>query len=330
MRKILLSLCLLAAALLLLTGCRARVGVTPPAAENSRSEEARSLQAGGFDTAQQGDSLPSVESPGEGGGAEDTEYTRENPDAQRKEFDAEADAEAREGAESSIHGPGEGDGAGDPDPAGQSRANALLDGAERAVTQTLPAEEAERMGVSEEAETADSAAVYYTVLLRDRLSALYECKRLNVYWELEEDFLTVFKTSAEHQLILDSGCYDVSARLTEERLRVDTGWVCRKNPDVIVKVVSPAALAAQAAGVRDALRRREGWQQIGAVREGRVLLLSSDALDAPHLRLAAALALAKTAYPDQFEDVDPAEALNQLCEEATGLIPEHVYFDLGV
>ena len=96
--------------------------------------------------------------------------------------------------------------------------------------------------VSPDADEADSALTYFTVLLQDRLESLFECQRLTVYWETEEDHVTVHKTSLEHRLILNAGAYDVSARLTEERLVVDAGWVARKNPDLIIRAVPAGVL----------------------------------------------------------------------------------------
>ena len=133
-------------------------------------------------------------------------------------------------------------------------------------------------------------------------------------------------------MILDSGCYDVSARLTEERLAVDAGWVARKNPDLIIRAVPAGVLgtgvysAEAAETIRDMMLRREGWDGIRAVQNGRVILISAEMTEAPHLKLAAELLIAKTAYPDLFRDVDVREALKALTEEATGTIPEATFF----
>ena len=80
------------------------------------------------------------------------------------------------------------------------------------------------MGEDPDAEAADSALTYYTVLLQDRMGSLFECQRANVYWETAQDHVTVHKTSPEHALILQSGAYDVSSRLLPENLLVDDGW----------------------------------------------------------------------------------------------------------
>lgn len=115
-------------------------------------------------------------------------------------------------------------------------------------TRTLPAEEAERLGVSESAPVAETAQRYYDALLQSRVQTLFECKKLNVYIETPNAFVTVHKTSDEHALVLAAGGYDVAAKRAENDLTVDGGWVQRKNPDFIVKWVDASVLGENALG----------------------------------------------------------------------------------
>ena len=191
--------------------------------------------------------------------------------------------------------------------------------AAQTATETLPAEEADRLGADEDAEAADSVLTYYLTLLSDRVGPLFECKRLNVYWETAADHTTVFKSSPEHDLILQAGAYDVTARLLEENLAVDDGWVLRKDPDAVVKVVEGGALdGPAAAALCGELAAREDWAEIGAIREGRILILSGALLDTQAGRTAAAVYLAKLLYPEQMADVDADAALRDLTAEAAG------------
>ena len=318
------ALLLLLLLCLTLSGCRARITNGETAVPPSARTEA-SLNSG-------------AEEQGEPENQEETEQadmpggtSRENPEAARKEFDERAPAEILTGAERTVHGEGEGGGASAERVDADSAVSMLNSEAEKTATQRVAEEEAERMAVSEDAEEADSAMTYFTVLLQDRMGSLFECKRLNVYWETAEDHVTVFKSSPEHQLILDAGAYDVSARLLEENLRVDDGWICRKNPDLIVKVVDSGALGAGAASaaaaraVCDSLLAREGWSAIEAVRSGRVLLISAELLERPYLQTAAMLYIAKVSHPELMADVDTGKALEMLAEEATGALPTGVY-----
>ena len=306
---------LLLLCLLFLTGCRARITVSAAVGTDGK-------EAAGEETE------PSYM---EGDAGEDRERTRENPEAAQKEFDENAAVEIVAGLDRALYGPGEEEGAFAFGDAGQPASKLNADAKETA-SQTVDAPESDRMGTAEDAETADSVFRYYTVLLRERSESLYVCKKLNLYWETAEDHLTVYKTSDEHQLILDAGAYDVSARLLQENLRVDDGWVCRKNPEIIVKIVPRSVLggnvlnAASAEAELQALISRPGWQEMDAVKNQRLLLISGDMLEAPHLRLAAGLLIAKTANPEVYADVDVAQSLKALTEEAAGTAGEGLYY----
>lgn len=258
--------------------------------------------------------------------------TRENPEASRKEYDENAAVELVPGTGRTLGSPGEGEGAGLPAEESRLRAHLLDSEAEKTALQTLAVEESDNLGVSEDAEAADSALTYYTVLLKDRMGSLFECQRQNVYWETPQDHLTVYKTSPEHRLILEAGAYDVSARLLEKNLRVDDGWIVRKNPGVIVKAVDRTVLGSGvvtdgvAREALEALMNRDGYSGVDAVRNGRVILLSEELLEAPHLQTAAMLIIAKTAGPDVLADVDLDEALRLLTEEATGAAPTGIFY----
>lgn len=319
------------AALLMLTGCRTRTGAGQPTVSAAPAETAGETRGGRTvsDAADPLEQTASTEA-GEAGGR-----TRENPEATRREYDESAPAEILPGTDRLLHGEGEGDGRPGTDPEAADRTDRLREGVADTATRTEASPDAERMGVSEDGEVAESAMTYFTVLLRDRMGSLFECKRVNVYWETAEDRVTVHKTSPEHELILQAGAYDVSARLLPENLRVNDGWVARKNPQVIVKIVDSRVLGrgvtenGGAAAVRGSLLAREGWSAVDAVRKGKVVLLSQELLEAPYLRTAAALIIAKAAYPAEMADVDPAEALRMLAEEAAGTALTGVYFDLG-
>ena len=263
------------------------------------------------------------------------ERTKENPESPRKEYDENAPAEIVPGTNRMVYGEGEGDGTFEQGETESETVSKLNDAAAETATRKVPAEEAERLGISEDAQEADSDMTYYTVLLAERMGSLFECQRQYVYWETPQEYVTIFKSSQEHRLILNAGAYDVSARLMEANLRVDDGWVIRKNPGVIVKMVDSGVLgtgvisSGKAREIYTSLIAREGWASIDAVRNGRVLLLSEELLDAPHLQLAAMLAIGKTANPELMRETDLDRAIEALTEEATGGIPTGIYYYHG-
>ena len=313
---LLLSLCLL------LCGCRTRTNGSSelllPDAEESQADETK-----------QGETISEeAERTETGDSGESSSQTKENPEASRKEYDENAPAEIVPGTDHFLHTEGEGNGASASNVASDATANQLNDQAEETATQTVAAEEADQMGVSEDAEAADSALTYFIVLLQDRMGSLFECQRLNVYWETVQEHVTIHKTSPEHALILNAGCYDVSARLLPENLTVDDGWVVRKNPGVIVKIVDGGVLLSKrtSQAMIDSLQSREGWTAIDAVKNHRILLLSQELLEAPYLQTAVLVMIAKTANPDLFADVDLDHMLEMLMEEATGTLPTGTYY----
>ena len=313
---LLLSLCLL------LCGCRTR---TSGSSELLLPDAAESLA----DETRPGESISEAADQTEtGDSGESGSQTKENPGASRKEYDENAPAEIVPGTDRLLHQAGDGNGVSAANEEAVIRASQLNEQADETATQTVAAEEAEQMGVSEDADEADSALTYFTVLLQDRMGTLYECQRLNVYWETVQDHVTIHRTSPEHALILNAGCYDVSARLLPENLTVDDGWIARKNPGVIVKIVDGSVLSSERSSraMADTLRSREGWAAIDAIQNRRVLLLSEELLQTPYLQTAAMVIIAKTANPDLFADVDLDQMLRMLMEEATGTLPTGVYY----
>ena len=210
------------------------------------------------------------------------------------------------------------------DDGGGKDKNREAEDAEYTATKTVSADVAENTGVSQEAHAADTVLLYYQTMLDDRLGSLFECERLYIYWETDTDYKTVFNTSIEHQLITDSGAYDVSAKLIENSLIVDDGWIRRKNPGMVVKVVGSDILGegiqtkALAAEIKGALLVRAGWSELDAAKNKKVLILSEDLLKTQAVKTAAAIYLAKAMYPVLFESVDPDEALKLLTAEERG------------
>lgn len=298
MKKILF----LAALLLLLTtasGCRSRTSAAPRA--SGAQPQAASSDSG---AAAAGEPEALTENGGE---------TGENPLAERAEYDEAARAELLENQSRAVSGEGEGGGLPLTQKDADSRALQLDSASELAAVKTLPAEEAERLGVSESAPVAETAQRYYAALLQSRLRTLFECKKQNVYIETQTAFITVYKSSAEHALVLSAGGYDVAGKRMENDLAVDGGWVQRKNPDFIVKFVAASALNGDTLGE---LLARDGLRETTAAKNGRALLLCESMTDAPQLQTAAALCLAKAMYPDLFADIDAAQAVGQLADEA--------------
>ncbi|MBQ3279835.1 MAG: hypothetical protein IJG94_11845 [Clostridia bacterium] len=326
-------LLLLLGACLALSGCRVRTTVPEQAAGSTADQPALGAEALGSGlSGAETEEADEAENPKN---REETgRLTKENPEASRKEYDESAPVEVVPGTGRKLHDEGEGEGVSVLNEAAEERVSRVNAGAEETAVQTVDAEKAEQKGASEDAPEADSAMTYYSVLLQDRTGSLYECQRTSVYWETAEDHVTVYKSSPEHSLILGAGANDVSSRLQAENLHVDDGWIVRKNPGLVVKVVGGNVLGtgvssdSAARSVYAGLLAREGWAGTDAVRNKKVLLISGEMLEAPHLQLAAMLLIAETANPELFPDADPDRMIALLTEEAAGSAATgHYYYN---
>lgn len=267
-----------------------------------------------------------------------TAPTEEDPNAERREYSSEASAEVSPDAETDViaqapetdalPAPQEGD-------SDDSAARETIEETELDVTETVPEDTAEDLSASNDGETADTALEYYQTLLDSRLKSQFECQKLYIYWETSTDYQTVYKTSIEHQIILLSGGYDVSAKLLEDALNVDDGWIGRKNPGAVVKCVDSSVLGSgvtstsSAQSVLSDMLLRPGWETMDAVKTETVILISDELMRSAAGQTAAAVYIAKEMYPTIFEDIDADGALKLLMEESAGTEVSGVYAYTG-
>lgn len=314
MKRILLFL-FTALLLLSLTACRSRTTVT------ETPDTAFSGENGTPDT--QDGTLPSEEQEFSStvSTPDPDAPTEVDPEAERRTFSDTADAELTPDAENALAGNGQGENAVGHNGEQEHSGAAEAPDAPQTATETVGAENAEKTGADEAGKTADSSLNYYETLLADRLGSLFECQRLYVYWETAEDHVTVHKSSQAHQAILNAGAYDCASKLAADALTVDDGWIARKNPGAVVKIVDSFVLGsgvsstAGAKAVRDTLAARDGWAELDAVKNGRIILLSQELLTTQARRTAAEVLLAKAMYPSLMSDTDAEEAIRALTEE---------------
>ena len=247
--------------------------------------------------------------------------TRENEKSSHREYDALADADIRSGEPHRIQSQGTGSGFFEYAPDALSAVSRLNAESEKSATKLNWVEESDRVSASESGAAADSALQYYRLLLEERTNSLFECKRKLCYLEMPEKYVTIQKSGQMHALLSKAGIYSASARLKENDLIVDAGWIVRKNPDMVVKIV-PSGFLRNGSGKADAerilqeIRHREGFDGISAVKSRSMLLLSEDVILNPCMECAGALILAFHAYPELFDDVDLGTAIGMLRDES--------------
>lgn len=158
----------------------------------------------------------------------------------------------------------------------------------------------------------------YAGILAQGIGSIFDCQRLYVYFEDMRPYHTVNRFMAGHRLILDAGGHNIAAMRGNNALEVDTAWVQRRNPAVIVRTVGSNVLGANvtttihAQTVRDEILQRPYWGGVNAVLHRRVLIISEELLSTNEGMLVAKLYIASVMYPTLFADLDLDELVQQV------------------
>lgn len=146
---------------------------------------------------------------------------------------------------------------------------------------------------------------------------------VSVYWEGYTDYKTVGKSAGGHGLMLLANVASLSAEEDGSSIEISDEYVLEANPQMIVKTVSstkgimgetvtdPTA----AADLYNSIVSRPGWDGVDAVVNGKVLLLHSRICTTPLGLGICPLVMAKLAYPEKFEDIDPNAYLEDMLAE---------------
>jgi iron complex transport system substrate-binding protein len=141
--------------------------------------------------------------------------------------------------------------------------------------------------------------------------------RVRAYLESYSPYQTVTTGAGGEQLLERAGIDNLAAALPGPWPQITNEWLVKENPELIIKAASTTYIQNGygckdmqiVSGFRDQMMRRPGWNQIRAVRENRLYLLSSEIYTGPRAHIGV-LYMAKWAYPERFQDMDP-EAVNR-------------------
>lgn len=136
--------------------------------------------------------------------------------------------------------------------------------------------------------------------------------RVRAYLESYSPYQTVTTGAGGEQLLERAGIDNLAAALPGPWPQITNEWLVTENPDLIIKAASTTYIrngygytdVQIIRGFRDQMMRRPGWNQIRAVRENRLYLLSSEIYTGPRAHLGV-LYMAKWAYPQRFQDMAP-------------------------
>lgn len=164
----------------------------------------------------------------------------------------------------------------------------------------------------------------YQKLFKERTKNIPLNKRPRVYLEGYTDYSGTGPGSGGAELLDGVEARNISAGLRAAYPKVNPEWVVAQNPQVIIKACAssiPSGYGEKPDAMkkkRVEMMRRPGWDKIGAVRQGKVYMLSSEIYTGPRAIVGMAY-MAKWLYPQFFRDVNPAAIHQEMLKRFHGI-----------
>lgn len=124
----------------------------------------------------------------------------------------------------------------------------------------------------------------------------------NVYYEFSP-YTALGKGSGGDELLRLVSTENVTSELEMAYPKVSPEWLLARDPDMILIAVKKGEIFPE---VYDEMVLRQGWEKLSAVKGNRVYLISNEISSGPR-GIIGALYIAKWAYPDKFENIDPGK-----------------------
>jgi len=151
-------------------------------------------------------------------------------------------------------------------------------------------EEVEKLGLILEREDEAAELVEWYAAKMDEIenvvSGIPDEERVRVYFETHGDYKAYGLGSGGHEMLTLAGGRNIVVEegITDDYPEIDPEFVVEENPDVIVKDLSsfrvPSGYGEEdptpMKEYRETMMGRPGWDEIAAVQEGRVYMLSAD------------------------------------------------------
>ncbi|MCL0080042.1 ABC transporter substrate-binding protein, partial [Dehalococcoidia bacterium] len=162
-------------------------------------------------------------------------------------------------------------------------------------------------------------------LIKGRVEGLSPEEKMTVYAEHHaRPFRAIGPGSDWHTMIEQAGGVNIFADIGKPSLDIDPEKVIERNPQVILKRSWRAPMGLGATDI-EAIREylagfidRPGWENLDAVREGRVYLVAGEFGFGPSATILN-LSMGMILQPELFADVDPESLLRQYFEEFHGV-----------
>lgn len=180
-----------------------------------------------------------------------------------------------------------------------------------------------------EKEAGEYVALFekYLKQVTDRTKDLKPEEKTPVYLEGYTDYSSNAAGSGGAEMIELAGGMNIAATEAVPYPKVSPEWVVGKDPWVVIKAASSNVASGYGASgedmkkLREQIMSRTGWQQIKAVKDGRVYVISSDIYTGPRAPVGVAY-FAKWLYPQLFADLDPGAMHREFLSRFHGLEAE--------
>lgn len=179
------------------------------------------------------------------------------------------------------------------------------------------------LGAKERAESFNKDAKIVSSLIEEKIK---KSGNKTAYWELSEDYRSIGKDCFENDLLRSVKLTNIVNEGLGKNIEVKSDFVKGSDPGMIVRVSNydkkqftfTEKDVEKIKGVIEALSKRDGWDEISAVKDKRILVLSERLVGTPLGSVMAPLYIAKSAYPEEMKDVDPGEFLKEFMHKYWG------------
>jgi len=172
----------------------------------------------------------------------------------------------------------------------------------------------------------------YLSIVNDRVKSLTSSEKMRVYFEQWTDYKSVAEGAGYHDMILMAGGINVFAGAGVAYPIVSPEAILAKDPQLVIKnTQEPGYKATDSSAlqtIRNALLARAGWNNMDAVLNNKVYVVSNEIVGGTKKPIAICY-IAKWLYPDLFLDFDPEEMLIEFMVEYQGVPYQGVYFYSG-
>ena len=170
----------------------------------------------------------------------------------------------------------------------------------------------------------------YLKQIEDRTKNLKPEEKPLVYFEGYNDYQSASAASPTVPRKLDlAGGVNIAAGETAPYPKVSAEWVLAKNPQVIIKTVTfmkgASGYGASGEGMkkkREEIVSRPGWQQVRAVKDDQVYIVSGGEITSGPRMIAGLAYFAKWLHPGLFADLDPGAVHREMLKNFYGLEAE--------